>query len=89
MPLQKKKEKKGGERVVELEKCDPTCSVHKPLTSRVFFAQAVKTGVFALLLFTAKHLDWRLGEARLELHALLQVQSESFNFRLGDIVVES
>lgn len=33
--------------------------MHKPLKSRVFFAQAVKTGVLALLLFTVKHLDQR------------------------------
>lgn len=60
MSLWKRKgwEEKGG---VESQKCDLLCSVHKPLKSRISFAQAVKTGVFALLLLTAKHLDQRQG----------------------------
>lgn len=53
----KKREKREGG--LESQKYDLIYSVHKPPKSGVFFALAVKTGVFALLLFTAKHLDQR------------------------------
>lgn len=83
MSLWKRKggKKKGG---VESQKYDLLCSMHKPLKSGVFFAQAVKTGVFALLLFTAKHLDQR---GRAWKHSLLQVQSEPFDTTLGGLAL--
>lgn len=52
--------------------------------SGVFFALAVKTGVFALLLFTAKHLDQR-GWAWNP--CLLQVQNEPFDTTPGSLAL--